>query len=371
MACRLRAEDIYDAATDDAAFDQLATFLAEAVGARSGVVHWKDFREETEEVSYSGYFTDDQMAEYEREFAAADLWSTAVNLPDRLNRTWNCDLLVSPKEYENGRLYNEWIRPMGDDTFHCLGGALRTETAIGEIGFHRGRGQPAFGEEEVRTVEEALVHLRRMVAFRSKLGAERRRSLHASASLDILGHGVLTLDTGGILRRGDGLVLNGRRPVACHPADQNALQAALDRAIAPEAPEAGGVLVNRGEGRPYELSVLSASVDGHRQIIVVVTDPDSRNAGLKDRIRGLYGLTLAEAEVAELLALGWSPRRIADHRCVSTDTIHSQLKAIFSKLGCRRQSELVAMISSLPRLLPAEESEGPGFPVEGSFPDGR
>jgi DNA-binding CsgD family transcriptional regulator len=367
MPRALRTEEIYDAATDDAAFDDLACSLARAVDARSGVLHWKSFSEQTEEVSYSGYFTADQMAEYDRHFSDADLWSTAVTRSERLNHVWDCDRLVSPTEYENGRLYNEWIRPMGDDTFHCLGAALRTETAVGEIGFHRGRDQPAFDDEVVRIVEDGLGHMRRMVAIRSKLIAARRTSACASASLDVIGHAVLSLDPKGrlmhgnaaaeaLLRRADGLMLQRRRLAARRPADQSALQAALDRALAPDGTEASGVLVHRAEGRPYELSVLSASVGGQRQIVVVVTDPETCNAGLRERIRGLYGLTAAEAEVAEHLALGLSPAQIADHRLVSAGTIHSQLKAIFLKLGCRRQSELVAMISSLPRLHPAAES---------------
>jgi DNA-binding CsgD family transcriptional regulator len=380
MARAIRAEEIYDAATDDAAFERLAAAFAEAVDARSGVIHWRDFSEQTEQVSYSGYFSDEQMADYERHFAEDDLWSDAVNRPERLGRVWDCSGIVSPQAYENGRIYNEWIRPMGDDTFHCLGGALRTETVSGDIGFHRGRGQPAFDEAAVRVVEDGLVHLRRMVAIRSKLVAARRLTAQASASLDIFGHGILTLDTAGrlihcnlaaeaILRGGDGLAVHARRLVAREPGDQSALQAALDRALAPDRPEAGGVLVQRSLGRPYELSILSTAADGQRQIVIVVTDPSNRNAGLHDRLRGLYALTAAEAEVAELLARGWPPRRIADHRGVSTDTIHSQLKAIFSKLGCRRQSELVAMISGLPQLLSMADGEAAVAGSDGSEVD--
>jgi DNA-binding CsgD family transcriptional regulator len=366
MGQRLRAEQIYDAAIDDEAFEQLATSLAESIGARSGVLHWKDFDEETEEVSYSGYFSDDQMAAYEREFAGADLWSTAVNRPERLNRVWDCDRLLGPGEYEGGRIYNEWVRPMGDDTFHCLGGALHTERAIGEIGFHRGKGQGAFTEEDVHTVEESLVHLRRMVAVRSKLIAARRGSAIVSASLDVIGHAVLTLDPKGrllhcnqagetLLRRGDGLTLHRQHLRASQAGDHNALQSALDRALAPEGPQATGVLIRRRVGRPYELSILAAHAGGRRQIVAVVTDPDARNAGLQQRLRDLFELTLAEAEVAESLALGLSPDRIADLRDVSAATVHTQLKAIFSKMGCRRQSELVAMIGNLPRFQPDGE----------------
>lgn len=355
-----RPEDIYDAAADDEAFDQLAATLARLIDARSAAFHWRDFREGTEEVSYSGYFSHDQMAVYEQHFADADLWSAAVSAPDRINRIWDCEELVPSRIYEGGRLYNEWVRPMGDDSFHAMGGVLRTGTAIGEIGFHRGKGQPAFEPEAVRIVEEGLVHLRRMVAIRSKLEASRQLSASVSGSLDAIGHAVLTLGPSGlllhcnaaaeiVLRRADGITLRGGRLCASMPADNAALQAAIARAVAPGG-EAGGLLVERRRGRPYELSILSANIKDKRQILIVLTDPDGRDTSLPTRLRALYGLTAAEADVAIRLAEGASPAILAEERRVTVATVHSQLKAIFVKLGCRRQSELVAIVGSLPRL---------------------
>lgn len=356
-----RPETIYDAATDDEAFEQLAATLASAIGARSGVFHWKDFREATEEISYSGYFATEDMARYERHFADADLWSAAVRQPERINQVWNLDALVPVGEYESGRLYNEWIRPMGDDSFHAMGGAFRTETAIGEIGFHRGKAQGAFPDEAVRIVEDSISHLRRMLEIRSKLGGSRRLAQSASAALDLIGHGIITLQQTGqvfhcnlaaetVLRRADGLTIHNGRLQTRRPGDQAALQAALDRAAAPNACQASAVLVHRAGGRPYEVSIISACVEGRRQLILVVADPDARNLGLLDRLRDLYGLTHAEAEVAICVADGMTPPQIAARRNVSVATVHSQFKTIFSKLGCGRQSEVVAIVSNLPRL---------------------
>jgi DNA-binding CsgD family transcriptional regulator len=356
-----RPETIYDAATDDEAFEQLASTLAAAIGARSGVFHWKDFREATEEVSYSGYFSIESMVRYEQHFADADLWSAAVKRPERINQVWNLDALVPVGEYKSGRLYNEWIRPMGDDSFHAMGGAFRTDTAIGEIGFHRGKGQGAFDEEAVRIVKDGFSHLRRMLEIRSKLGGSRRLAQSASAALDFIGHGIITLQSTGqvlhcnlaaeaVLRRADGLTLHNGRLQARHPGDQAALHAALDRAAAPSSCHASAALIRRAEGRPYEVSIISAWVEGRRQLILVLADPDARNLGLLARLRDLYGLTPAEGEVAICVADGMTPPQIAAKRRVSIATVHSQFKTIFSKLGCGRQSEVAAMVSNLPRL---------------------
>lgn len=361
MLRTIRTEDIYDAIVDDEAFEQLGSRMAEAIGARSGVIHWRNPREETEEISYSGYFSPSHMASFERDFADSDLWSTAVRQSDNANRVWNCEQLVPAPTYEMSRIYNEWVRPMGDDTFRCLGGVIRTGAEAAELGFHRGRSQPAFDEDTVRAVNEGLVHLRRMISIRSKLVSVNRQRSAAMAATDVGMHAVLTLDAQGrllnansaaeeLLSRGDGLMLRGQRLVAWLANDSNAMQVAFARAAAAAATEASALLVHRPEGAPYELSVASANKDGAgRHIIVVVTERGLPDFSLHARIRALYGLTPAEAEVAVRLADGASIARIADERRASISTVRTQLKSVAGKMRCNRQSELVGMINSLPR----------------------
>lgn len=358
MLNSVRVEEIYDAAVDDDAFGQLASRLAEAVGARSGVLHWRYPRDGTEEISYSGYFSDTQMASFERDFADCDLWSAMIRRPAHANRAWNCEELVTPELYERSRIYNEWIRPMGDDTFRCLGASIRTPSGIGEIGFHRAKSQPTFDDETVRAVNAVLVHLERMIAIRSKLNAAAR----TNAALDVTAQAVFTLGPQGrvlhynaaadaMLGRGDGLMLRGDRLVAGAVSDQNALQGAIARAMVAEGAEASALLVHRAVGPPYEVSVASVNKAGlGRQVILLVTDRAVRDPSLETRVRDLYGLTQAEAEVAVRLTEGASVERLSAERGVAIGTVRTQIKSIATKMGCSRQSELVANISNLPRL---------------------
>lgn len=358
MLHKVRAEEIYDAAVDDDLFGQLASRLADAVGARSGVLHWRDPGDGTEEISYSGYFSDAQMAAFEQDFADCDLWAAAIRDSGRANRAWNCDELVAPERYEQSRIYNEWIRPMGDDTFRCLGAAISTPAGIGEIGFHRGKDQPAFDEATVQAVNAGLVHLQRMITIRGKLRAAAR----PAAALDVTAHAVFTLDQQGrvlhhnaaaeaMLRRKDGLTVRGERLAAFATSDQNMLHAAIARATAPEGAEASALLIQRANGPPYEVSVASVHKNGlGRHVIVLVTDRTVHDPSLETRVRTLYGLTRAEAEVALRLTEGVPVERLAAERRVAVGTVRTQIKSIAAKMGCSRQSELVANISTLPRL---------------------
>ncbi|QAY76311.1 helix-turn-helix transcriptional regulator [Sphingosinicella sp. BN140058] len=68
---------------------------------------------------------------------------------------------------------------------------------------------------------------------------------------------------------------------------------------------------------------------------------------IADVLREAFRLTASEVEVAMMLGEGRSRSAIAEHRGVSVDTIKFQLKAIFAKLGVKRETELVAKMGRL------------------------
>jgi len=68
---------------------------------------------------------------------------------------------------------------------------------------------------------------------------------------------------------------------------------------------------------------------------------------IADVLRQAFRLTPSEVEVAMMLAEGRTRSAIAEHRGVSVDTIKFQLKAIFAKLGVKRETELVAKMGRL------------------------
>ena len=357
----IRTEDIYDAATDDAAFEALASTIAGAVGARSGVLHWGKAANDVEEISYSGYFSDLQMAAFDDSFQNDDVWAEAMDRPESINRAWNCEQFVPSATYERSRIYNEWIRPMGDDTFHCLGGVVQRGGIHGKIGLHRGRAQKSFSAAELRSLQDSVSHIGRMFEIRSKLDRATHygRTLHAT--LDLVGHAVLILSPAGVLvecnrvgeamlRRADALLLRQRQVKARDAKDDEAFQTAMRAAVAAGASQASAIFVHRENGLPYVLSIATARIGDTRRIIVIASNPSDRDASLVSRIRTLYGLTRAEAEVAEALSAGKPLEQLSAERGVALNTVRTQMKNIYAKLDCSRQSELVARVGQLPRL---------------------
>lgn len=77
--------------------------------------------------------------------------------------------------------------------------------------------------------------------------------------------------------------------------------------------------------------------------VIVLIDPPPAVAGTPGALRRLFGLTPAEARVLALLLDDCRPSEIAQQLAVSITTVRSHLKALFSKTGTRRQTELVAL----------------------------
>lgn len=362
MGSHLRLEEIYDASTDDEEFARLSTRLADALGARSGVVHWRplDGGDGEEEISYSGYFSQAQMDAFGRHFADDDLWSSAVNAPHAVNQVWECDHLVPESAYENSRIYNEWIRPMGDDSFHAMGAALRTSSAVVEIGFHRGRSQGRFDPKAVTLLKDCVGHVARSIEIRTRLrGAEERCGIVAG-SLDTVGYALFSLAADGrVLHRnaaaeallvcGDPLKLVRGKLRAVDSRESATFAEAIQRAGKARAPLPTALRIHAMSGRPLELSVVSVPSPAGRRI-VVAAQSQSRDCSLPDRIRSLWGLSAAEVEIAMRLSEGVSPRELSAERQTSLDTIRTQIKSLSAKMGLQRQAEIVAAVKNLPRL---------------------
>lgn len=357
---RVRSEEIYEAMLDDDAFTNLPTVMAEAYGARSCVLHWWGSEGSAQVMAHNGYYPDEEMANYAENYTDTDLWSLEGLRPERVNQVWNCDELVSPAAYEKSAFYNEWIRGMGDDTFHCLGTAVKTRWGFGFVGLHRGRSQGTFTAEKVRAMQRDIVHLRRMMSIRAKLTAGLERATRAEAVCDGVGEALITVtDAGQIIRantsadrllmRSDGLGAVKGVLFARTSAGDRALKNAIAAAARCSDSAATALAVPRRDGGDYTLTVAALRrAAGPALVLVTVRDPDFVDTSVEPRLTAIYGLSRAEAEVAVRLSDGAGPADMALERGVSVETVRCQLKAIAAKLGCRKQTEIVSIVKSLP-----------------------
>ena len=118
--------------------------------------------------------------------------------------------------------------------------------------------------------------------------------------------------------------LSGAAGLRLAPELQSSGQNALDRARVPDAIAAA---------RPLNV----------KQVLDFPTPSEAQ-------LRRLLDLTVAEARLARLLASGDTLELVAQKLCIKLTTARSQLAAIFSKTGIRRQAKLVAILSRIAHL---------------------
>jgi DNA-binding CsgD family transcriptional regulator len=139
---------------------------------------------------------------------------------------------------------------------------------------------------------------------------------------------------------------------AVNAQSERALRAAVEQGASLQSlfrPRASAFLLRDANGvamRVADVTPLPSSSINFRigaRLLVTIGVPTPRTKGL---LTGL-GLTPAEADVAHALVAGANVRDIADRRKVSIETVRAQLKAVFAKLGVRRQGELFARLRDL------------------------
>ena len=247
-----------------------------------------------------------------------------------------------------------------------MGMQVANRWGSGIVAIHRGREQAPFDSSGVANLDDYVAHLRRMLAVRGRLAATGRRLDTVEAMLDHLGQGALLVRADGtlvhanaigeaLLHRGD--FLTQRRGVLVASSDRSTarLREAIDAACAPGAVTASALLIDRLAGRPATASVIPLRAGNGGRHALVIVEIESRLDEAAPKLQALYGLTPAEAAIGIHIAKGTSPRSISDLRGVSVETVRSQIKSLSAKLGCVRQSEIVAVISALPTTRPIRD----------------
>ena len=220
--------------------------------------------------------------------------------------------------------------------------------------------------EHKMVIRELEPHIYGAIAAHWRLVEAEQAAKVSRFALDQLPLGVIWLGRDGsvvhanaaaqkILDQRDGMFLMAGRLRA------NAVAQEFDAAIesvGTRQPEAS-LAVPRRERRPLFVTLVPGAVQdalgsaGDKVCtLVFVTDPDRMPSNVGARLKKLYGLSSAEAAVAELLASGLTIETVAERREVSVHTVKTQIKILMGKMGAGRQSDIVRAVMAL-GLMPA------------------
>jgi DNA-binding CsgD family transcriptional regulator len=278
--------------------------------------------------------------------------------------------MIPTQAFLRSRMYQEYWRPRG------LWDGLRMTISVAPNGVNHGlnllrpRSIGQFEEAEIAVARALMPHLRRAVELRRRLSHVDMLASAALAALDAQKHGILLLDQNGqvlhsnaagdaLLRDADGLSATRGMLQAATSAATNRLRAVLAAAAGAGGvpPRAGALRLPRANGRSaLALLAMPFRAEAHWSlhhkpaVLVCVTDPELVATLPGRQMAELFGLTGAEAALATDLLAGEGLREIADRRGRGITTVRSQLAKLMAKTDVNRQSELLRLLGSLPRL---------------------
>ena len=177
--------------------------------------------------------------------------------------------------------------------------------------------------------------------------------------IDALGR-VLRLNEYASRYIGRDLAISNQRLVAIRPGCDAVLQRLIVAMLAADPPRlevaCGTVALHREAGHALVLRVTPIVGSIHpapfaaKGVVVTFIDPNDGVELPLDLLQTAFGLTPAEAKVAQRIACGDSLEEIAERHRVSPGTVRGQLKAVFQKTQTHRQARLVSLLSRLARL---------------------
>ena len=364
----LALDAIYDAATTFERWPTALERLSDAFGCGYAGLIDRNLHTLRGRASAIGVDESDQRAYFE-------CWSQHDILRQRTPtyRTGSVETdqdIVPRQEFLRSDYYNGFMKPRD---MHAV---LRMTLAVDDdslkiISMTRPPGRGDFDSDDVARCRRLMPHLQRAA---SVMWHVEQSSLTLTAFSEVLqtsARGVLLLDRAGrilfanpavrmLAQSGDSFVLRRERIEALNGQEDAALQrligAATRRMAAADAARSGVMRLSRRSGKA-ELALVAAPlasatslVDAGPVAFILITDPETTATRSESLLRQLFGLSAAEARVAERLMLGESPEQAATSLGIKISTARWHLASLYRKTGTHSQAQLMRQLLSVPTL---------------------
>ncbi|MBV0934561.1 helix-turn-helix transcriptional regulator [Marinobacterium weihaiense] len=279
------------------------------------------------------------------------------------DKVFTVDDLMSEEEWRDSPYRKHWCAC--NDVYHVMAVDISTPDS-GTLRFRitRPESSAAFSEDDKELCRFLLPHIRRALNIRNLLDRSQVMGSLYSKAISRLSIATVVIDESGqildenvfakeILESGDGLKVVGGRLEASYPSDNRELRRLIKETFEGKRtagdktlPEAMSVTRPSGEvslGVVVESIPSTAWAEGKGQpaAVVYIRDAVGKSQASNEVAKKLFGLTPAETALSIQLANGLSLEEAAEALNIRRNTARAHLRAIFSKTGVRRQTELV------------------------------
>jgi DNA-binding CsgD family transcriptional regulator len=352
--------DLYAATSDATVRATLADRLAASFDAYSCMLQVRNL--EVCEVSAISA-TPNVLAKwpaYVQHYCEMDEWY--IRAQDHIGEAVLGEDLVSEHVLMKTEWYNDYLLP--SEIHHVVGAEFEVEPGLmAAVAIHRPADAAAFEADDRAKLELLLPHLKQALRLMRRMEANERGLRGGFNALASLAVGVLVVGAGNrvhslnaaaerLVSSASGIrIRSGRLELSDPRLDERLCAAVKFASMAPfglSLTAGETILVPVGNGQSFALRVgplppdPSAAFEPLAAIFVGV--PATAPLSWSDQIRTAFGLTPAESRLVFALLNGSRLAEYAAEAGVSIHTAQSQIKSVFAKTGCRRQSDLIRRI---------------------------
>ncbi|KVQ59223.1 helix-turn-helix transcriptional regulator [Burkholderia territorii] len=359
--------DLYEAALCPDGFLEVFHRVSESLGAN--VFHmfsWDAVRNAPKFSIYSPRAElDSIVALYDQYYGALDPRRGFVeNAP--LGEFVCCQDHLTERDVERSEFFQDYQIPSG---IRYLMGMRFARPGSDDIllGLLRAYGRPPYSPEERANLTGMAGHLQRAINLWQDARVLRRDAALGNELMEELGLSIFTLDrhsrvvyvnaaAEALLRATTCLKLEHGHLSATSAPQNDALKAAVTRVARTRKSENLALAGTVSAAHEVFLGIASLSGQirggalGDAAILITARRRSAAPLVVAQQLRQAFGLTSAEAAVAEALIGGKTPEECAAIAGVSLSTVRTQLRAIYEKTHSRNQAEAVGrMLWILPR----------------------
>lgn len=276
---------------------------------------------------------------------------------------------ISDQEMDKHRFYQEFLKPF--DMRYTVGIAARTATSQGIVSnVIRSPRQGPAEEHHIALMGMLHAHIAQAVKIGDKLQQLSLENAALRNAFDHLSDGILITSgdgkvivanraADGLIKARDGLMTMSGTLTASHGPTADALRdliAGTAKNDPGQSPQAAALPIPKPSGgRALHLLAMPVvtSMEAHfgflkggPSVFLMVTDPDLQPAPPKDRLQAIFGLTGAEARLAAALVTGLTIADYVEETGLTDNTVRWTLKQIQAKTDCRRQVDLVRLLTA-------------------------
>lgn len=356
--------DLYEAAIRQDDFLEVLQRTAEAVGANA--FHMFSWDPANNCPRFSVYTPASQLdavvAIYEAYYGALDPRRELVQRAPA-GALVACQDHITDRDVDRSEFYQDFQLPTSGHRY-LMGTRLPrpggSETLLGLL---RNKGRKPYTDADRKTAASLIPHLHRAIDLWQDAKDLHRDAALGTELMEQLGLAVFALEKEGrvvfsnkageaLLSAGTALRLRHGRLAAPHAPDNDALLAAILRVARSRRGES--LALRNATGATHDLFMSIAGFPGQTlttfgSASVLVTARTRGNAPpvTARQLHQAFGLTPAEASVAEALMEGTSPEDYANTKGVSPNTVRYQVRAVLAKTNSRSQVKAVSTMLSI------------------------